>query len=403
MQRKRVIVSLTSYPKRIHCVDKVIKTMLIQTMKPDRILLWLAENEFNNRIDDLPNELVELCDYGLEIRWCNDVKSHKKYLYAMREYPDCCIITIDDDTFYFPDTVEVLYKSFLRHPQAVSCLRANRITFDVRKRINPYSRWVLNEQEFVDIPLMDLMAVGVGGVLYPPGCIEKQFLDENKIIELCLCQDDIWLKFAQIHSGVKTVIAEQEYSVPKTIEGTERNSLSSSINVFGNDEALQKLGKYYDCRYGQDAYIDNILLSNKDTCAFIEKEREQKNKDILEKFRDNSIVIYGAGRDACAVYDTLCSIDERIGVRCFVVTNKKGNSKYLYGIPVIQVDEINIKENTIIIVAMDECWHEEIAKSLLGFSNCEIYYVSNVQMGLYFRGKLSSERCKKNFFVSLRR
>ena len=47
---ERVIVSMTSYPKRITNVGKAIYLLLTkQTRKPDEIHLWLAEPEFLNK------------------------------------------------------------------------------------------------------------------------------------------------------------------------------------------------------------------------------------------------------------------------------------------------------------------------------------------------------------------
>ena len=44
-----VVVSLTSFPKRIDTVDIVIKSMFKQTVIPDKILLYLSKEEFKNK------------------------------------------------------------------------------------------------------------------------------------------------------------------------------------------------------------------------------------------------------------------------------------------------------------------------------------------------------------------
>ena len=41
-RQQKVIISLTSYPKRINTLWIVIETLLRQTMKLDEIILWLA-------------------------------------------------------------------------------------------------------------------------------------------------------------------------------------------------------------------------------------------------------------------------------------------------------------------------------------------------------------------------
>ena len=62
-----VIVSLTSFPARINSVEKTIRTLLTQTLKPDRVILWLAEEQFHNKENDLPRQLLALKNFGLDI------------------------------------------------------------------------------------------------------------------------------------------------------------------------------------------------------------------------------------------------------------------------------------------------------------------------------------------------
>ncbi len=58
MENLRIIVSLTTYGKRINTVHLTIKTLLNQTYTFDKIILWLAEDEFT--LDTIPQELKEL-------------------------------------------------------------------------------------------------------------------------------------------------------------------------------------------------------------------------------------------------------------------------------------------------------------------------------------------------------
>ena len=79
-------------------------------MKPDKILLWLAEEQFPGREADLPNNLVkDAVEDKFELRWCDDIGSHKKYFYAMQEFPDDIIVTVDDDMYYDTDMIRRLY------------------------------------------------------------------------------------------------------------------------------------------------------------------------------------------------------------------------------------------------------------------------------------------------------
>ena len=118
-REKQIIISLTSFPQRINTVIKTIKTLLNQTMKPDMVILWLAPEQFPNKENDLPKELLDLRDFGLTIDWYKDIRSYKKIIPTLKKYPDSIIITTDDDIYYAPDTVETLYKSYLEHPKDV--------------------------------------------------------------------------------------------------------------------------------------------------------------------------------------------------------------------------------------------------------------------------------------------
>ena len=86
----KIIVSLTTFPGRINTVDKTISTLLTQTLKPDEVILWLAESQFPNK--ELPEQLTKLQQYGLTIKWCEDLRSYKKLIPALEEYPNDIII-----------------------------------------------------------------------------------------------------------------------------------------------------------------------------------------------------------------------------------------------------------------------------------------------------------------------
>ena len=138
----QIIVSLTTYPARIDKVNRAIKTLLTQSTKPDRVILWLAESQFPNKEADLPKKLLKLCKYGLEIKWCEDLKSYKKLIPTIVKYPNDVVITVDDDLLYDKHMIEKLYNSYLKHPQCISCLRAHLMTFINDGTLRPYNEWI---------------------------------------------------------------------------------------------------------------------------------------------------------------------------------------------------------------------------------------------------------------------
>lgn len=93
-----VIISLTSFPQRNEELFYTLKSLLNQESEVNGIVIWLAEEQYPQK--KIPQKLKDLETYGVEFRFCDDLKSHKKYFYALQEYKDYCIITTDDDVIY---------------------------------------------------------------------------------------------------------------------------------------------------------------------------------------------------------------------------------------------------------------------------------------------------------------
>ena len=153
-EEKRIIVSLTTFPQRINTVHKTIKTLLNQTLKPNKVILYLALSQFEKKEEELPNNLLKLKDYGLEIKWCEDIKSYKKLIPALEEFKDDIIITFDDDIYYPKDVVENLYNAHLAYPFAICSNRIWRIEVKnnfIKTKAAPYLYWKkYNKPDFLN-------------------------------------------------------------------------------------------------------------------------------------------------------------------------------------------------------------------------------------------------------------
>ena len=190
----KIVMSLTTIPARIEEVSKTLLPLMKQTMKPDRILLWLTPEEFPGGAAKLPKSLLKLTERGLEIKWGENLRPHTKYYHTFKECPNDIVITVDDDVVYSHDLVARLYASYKRFPNCVSALRAHLMTFMEDGTMKPYRDWVHECGDFINTPLMSLFATGVGGVLYPPGVMPKETLNRTKLVQTSLYADDVWLK-----------------------------------------------------------------------------------------------------------------------------------------------------------------------------------------------------------------
>lgn len=108
-----IIVSLTSWPKRIDNVAIVIKSILNQTVKPDIIQINLSVDEFKNKYDDLPEELNLLIQNNKEIyiEWIDrNTGVFKKIIPTLQKHygEEYYLLSIDDDWIYRNDYIELM-------------------------------------------------------------------------------------------------------------------------------------------------------------------------------------------------------------------------------------------------------------------------------------------------------
>ncbi|WP_250865918.1 class I SAM-dependent methyltransferase [Caballeronia sp. INSB1] len=181
-----LVVSVTSYAVRFPTLELTLRRILQQSVVPDETVLWISPRD----AEHLPSSVIELQRCGLSIQITKDIRSYKKIIPALKQYPESFIITLDDDQIYPLDVLEPLIANY-RSPTEVLCRRAHRIKFDERGAPLPYMQWQHEHQENDDCP--DLFATGVCGILYPPHVLPPETLDEAKFLQLAPHADDIWL------------------------------------------------------------------------------------------------------------------------------------------------------------------------------------------------------------------
>ncbi|MCR5836547.1 MAG: glycosyltransferase [Lachnospiraceae bacterium] len=239
----RVIISLTSFPKRIKEVHLCIKTLMNQTYKPDMIVLWLAKEQFQNGINDLPPKLVKLCKYGLKIEWCEDMKSYKKLIPALVKYPEAIIITTDDDVYYPKDWLEGLMNAHEKNPNCVCCYRAAIISAEKGNINRKHPQKNVKYKE----PSILHQQTGCGGVLYPPHSLNQDAINKELFMNLAPTNDDLWFWLMGVCNDTEVfVIGDNEPSL--IYVGESQNFSLTAINDNGEqlyDVQLMNILRHY--------------------------------------------------------------------------------------------------------------------------------------------------------------
>lgn len=238
-----IIISLTSYPARIDVVHNTIQSLLKQTLKADKVILWLAEEQFPNKEKDLPQTLLELQNNFFEIRWCNDIRSYKKLIPSLKLHPDKIIITCDDDVIYDEDCVKLLYDAYKKDSKSVWCHRGHYMLFDKNREIKPYKQWYrcINTHK----PSFNILQTGVGAVLYPPKCFHSDILNEDLFMNLAYDADDIWFWAMALLNDTKVGVIKNNLFSTDSYLKNDKNALYLKNVDYGNDKVLKHIFEYY--------------------------------------------------------------------------------------------------------------------------------------------------------------
>lgn len=245
-KREDVVVSLTSFPARIGYVYLTIESLLRQTVLPGRIILWLSKEQFPSE-ETVPKRLKELQNEVFQIRYVDgDIKSHKKYFYSFREYPEKMVITVDDDIIYFPCLVEQLLDVAQRYPNCIVANHAKKLTY-TDGALNDYKHWRLAKP----FDTVDNVQIGVGGVLYPPNCLFADCLKLELSQKLAPSVDDLWLNAMARLQGTNIVRTDNKKEFLPIVIPENQTLTSTNNGQNRNDIQLNQIRAYYvSTQYG---------------------------------------------------------------------------------------------------------------------------------------------------------
>ena len=183
-----LIVSLTSYGVRVNdTLPYTLYSLLQQTQLPNRIVVWLDNVNWSE--GNLPILLKKFEELGVEFYYVDDIRSYKKLIPALKSFPDNVIITVDDDLYYNPHTIEWLidaYKKSDKHSVIGTWAYPAKVS---EGKYLPYSSW--KEKDDGQIT-HEYSLIGCGGILYPPHIFDDEILKQELFMKMAPTADDLW-------------------------------------------------------------------------------------------------------------------------------------------------------------------------------------------------------------------
>ena len=241
-----LMVSLTSFGERIPDLKYTLFSLVNQTLQPQRILVWLAEEEFC--YDQLPKDILQFEQYGVEFHFCEDLKSYKKLIPALEKYSDYYIVTADDDIYYRKNWLELLWTTHLKFPSRIVAHICHQIVFSGERKLKPYNNWI----DSVARTIPRMFPTGCGGVLYRKTFFYKDIAKKELFLRLTPKADDVWFWFMSVMQGTKIALADNAQCKLISVDIYKEYGLNGKYTLQAenvaqnqNDVQIRNIMEYY--------------------------------------------------------------------------------------------------------------------------------------------------------------
>jgi len=180
-----VIVSLTSWKKRIQNVHIILYSILSGTYIPDKIVINLSEDEFPLKEKELPSELLLFKKYNIvEINWVKEnTKAFKKIIPTMKLYPNSIVLGIDDDIILPKTTLADMINKYLSNNGVIAYFKSEykNISYCTTGFCTLYPAYLFNEK-FTSVPL-NIIQCGADDVYYSVA-IQKENINITSLYDI---------------------------------------------------------------------------------------------------------------------------------------------------------------------------------------------------------------------------
>ncbi|WP_260483665.1 glycosyltransferase [Sphingomicrobium flavum] len=237
-----LIVSLTSYPARYDSLHLTLRSLLQQSIRPDRLILWLAHGD----IAALSKAVTTLSSAGLQIEATDDIRSFKKLVPSLERFPEATIVTADDDLYYPPDWLRTLVNAAADAGKGmIQCHRAHRLGVDHDGKILSYAE---RQNDVADAAARsashDLLFTTGAGTLFPARSLAPIVTDRSMFMRLCPHGDDLWFSWCAALAGTPVRKVGDRFRLVSW-PGSGNDSLWQANERGRNDEMIAALQREF--------------------------------------------------------------------------------------------------------------------------------------------------------------
>ncbi len=248
-EESEFVLSLTSYGERMTTsLPYALCSLINQSEPPKTIAVFLDQDHWND--DSLPVLLKKLRSVGVGFYYCEDIKSYKKLIPALKRFPNNPIITFDDDFYYNKNYLAWMKEAFSKSDKKTVLGQWGCIPEKSDGKYIPYNLWKDCNKGDDTSPSS---FIGCAGILYPPHIFDEEILNKDVFMKLCPKADDIWFWAMEERQNIKRkYISPKGYGYHRPVDrifdyeiGADGClTLSNGING-DNDWQLRNVLDYY--------------------------------------------------------------------------------------------------------------------------------------------------------------
>lgn len=244
------VFSLTSYGVRVEdTLPYALYSIITQKLQPRKIVVYLDWDNWSD--EKLPSLLQHLKRVGVDFRYCKDLRSYKKLIPALKDFPNNPIITLDDDFYYNPNYHNWMREAYDASDKHTVLGQWGCIPQRQDGRFLPYSQW--KDCKYGD----EKSEISFFGCCccYPPNIFDDEISKEEIFMKLCPTADDIWFWIMEKRLNINLQLVYPNGDINKFHTQINRiedfdlslnNSLMyTNITLGQNDIQMDALLRYY--------------------------------------------------------------------------------------------------------------------------------------------------------------
>lgn len=223
-----IIVNFTTWPLRDMYVPKMLSIFCNQTLKYDKIILWLSKEEYPD-VKKLPPYILKCVENKLisEIRMVKGNTGPHKRWEVFKYYNYAYNIFIDDDVIYPNTFVEELYKTSKKY-KTPTCYFARTVDFIGTNR---------KEITFKNLSIKNELFSGLS--CFPPFTFPIESFKYYKLRDTYVFKcDDSWINAWLKKKNIKIYAIHHFEGTLNSIDNTQNVSIWKTYNMLKNENKV---------------------------------------------------------------------------------------------------------------------------------------------------------------------